>query len=186
MTTVNRARYDGRVTVRQAACVALAVLAGGCSVVVGKSIDPFQTVDFTGEYTLTVTNDVNGCGFDEWREGESNDGFPLSIAQDGDELRGTLEGTWAIAADILLGNHSATGTANGNSMEMRLQGSRHLQIRGGCQDFVVDAIMEGTLDRDYLEGVTAYRVVETDESSSCEGMTGCETLQLFNGTRPPQ
>jgi len=56
-----------------------------------------------------------------------------------------------LAADAILGNHRATGTATGSEMEMRLQGTRSLQTQGGCPSFVVDAIMRGTLDGDFLD-----------------------------------
>lgn len=181
-------RYHRRVSLRDAACLLLAVALGGCSLVVGKSIDPYdaEPVNFAGAYALQVTNAENGCAFANWEVGASTPNVPLTVTQDGDALTGELGGFWGTLADLILGNRRATGTATGSHMSLRLVGTRTQSVAGGCRAYQVDALFEGDLDGDYLEGTSTYTAVTNDDSAPCVALDGCETVQNFNGTRPPQ
>ena len=176
-----------------ATCLLASTGTAGCSLVVGNSIDPYggegegegegEQVDFRGEYRLQVTNGQNGCGTDAWREGETTSDVPFTITQDGAALTGQLGGWWSTLANLYVGNDRATGTATGNHMALRLVGTRNL-TRDACQ-YQVDALIEGDLTGDALAGGVRYLAV-TRGAPECAMLEGCETVQAFNGTRPPR
>jgi hypothetical protein len=140
-------------------------------------------VDAQGQYAISLTSRTNDCGFDNWTEGESSTGIPLTITQDGAEADAEVGGLAAAFLDLALGEHIFSGTVSGRHLDLEIFGSRQL-TRAGCPH-VVNATLEASLEGDVLQGEIHY-TVNGNGSPECEALDGCDSYQEFNGTRPPQ
>ena len=154
--------------------LALAILLCSCDT---------SPVDMAGSYTLAITNHENGCGFQNWVEGESSSNVPLTITQSGNDLTAILEGATGVWVDAILGEKTFTGTASGHDLEVVLHGTRALS-QGGCT-YTVIATARAELSGDMLTGSIGYTPA-TNGSPDCGALEGCVSTQAFNGTRPPQ
>jgi hypothetical protein len=83
---------------------------------------------------------------------------------------------------IVLGSNSFTGNVSDNTLELRLTGTRSGSM-GSCA-FTLDADVTATLNGDVLQGTIAY-VPKTNQSTDCGVLNSCQSVQAFNGTRPP-
>lgn len=157
--------------------VAFLVLASGpgCS-----SASP---VDAAGSYTISLTSRQNGCEFENWMEGSTSAGIPLEITQEDDLADASVGGVAAAYLDLVLGSHVFSGEVSGRHLELVLSGTRETQSQG-CA-FFVSTLMDAQLRGDLLEGQLIY-TVNDNGSPDCQALQGCETVQDFNGTRPPQ
>ncbi len=138
--------------------------------------------DFAGNYTLSVTNHENGCGFQSWTEGDSSSSIPLTIMQNGSDVTATLEGITGTFVNGLLGDRVFTGTVSGHDIDVTLYGTRSLS-QGNCT-YTVNARAQATLTGDTLEGTIEYSPA-TNGNPDCSTIDGCLSTQAFNGTRPP-
>jgi hypothetical protein len=139
--------------------------------------------DVAGDYTLAVTNHENGCGFQNWTEGESSSNIPLTVTQNGRDVTAILEGVTGVWVEALLGSKTFTGGMSGHDLDVTLYGTRAL-TQGGCA-YTVNANARATLSGDVLSGTIDYTPA-TNGSPDCGALEGCVTTQAFNGTRPPQ
>jgi hypothetical protein len=184
-----RARYHRPVKIAAPACLAMAALLGGCSLLLVPSIDPNgseEPADFRGDYGLQVTNGDNGCDFANWTVGAVTPDVPIAITQTDDQLTGELGGWWQLLANLIIGNDRATGNATGSHMSMTLVGTNDLGRPEGCPHYEVNALFEGDLAGDFLTGTATYTAVTNDPSAACDALEGCESVQDFNGARPPR
>lgn len=145
--------------------------------------DEPEPADLAGNYTLTVTNQENGCPFDNWEEGQSTAGIPLTITQSGFDVTGVLEGLPAVFFDLWIGSSTLTGEVEADEFEMTVLGTNPSQD-GGCE-FTTNATMTGTIDGDALSGTIDYTQA-TNRDPDCAEREDCHSLQAFNGTRPPE
>ncbi len=152
----------------------LLLLAAGCG-----SAAP---VDFTGTYTVNVTNGSNVCGFPNWSTGSSSTGIPLTISQNGGMLSAQVGGLTGVYLDLILGSHTLSGTAAGDTFDLTLPGSR-AGSQGTCA-YTINAHALGTLSGDALSDSLHYTAA-TNHSPDCAALASCESVQNFNGTRPP-
>jgi hypothetical protein len=140
-------------------------------------------VDAAGDYTLSITNRENGCGFDNWTEGESSTGTMISIVQDGAEVSVNVSGFAAVVLGVLQGSSTFQGEVDGDAIDGAIFGSNQLN-RDGCPH-VVNSTFDAVLDGDVLTGEIRY-TVNGNGGPECEALEGCVSRQEFNGTRPPQ
>jgi hypothetical protein len=136
-----------------------------------------------GDYTLAVTDHANGCGFQNWTEGESSSNIPLTVTQNGHDVTAILEGATGVWVDAILGAKTFTGTMSGHEMDVTLYGTRSI-TQGGCA-YTVNANAVATLSGDTLAGTIDY-TTSTNGSPDCGAIEACVSTQAFNGTRPPQ
>jgi len=141
--------------------------------------------DVAGEFTIALTNRENGCGFDEWQEGKTTSNIPLTMAQDGADVTGTVGGVSGGYLNLVLGSNVFHGTVDGDDIDMTIYGDRS-STDGNCT-YTVNATVAAAFDGDLLQGDILYTAA-TNGNPDCEtsGLEGCETRQEFNGTRPPQ
>ncbi len=137
--------------------------------------------DVAGSYTVALTNGANGCMFMDWTVGESTSGVGLVITQDGDAFTGTVTGAVAGALDLYVGSHEFNGTVSGTHLDGTLVG-RPLSM-GTCA-YTLNIDLDGELDGDLITGSLRW-YGDANSSPDCGMWATCETLQAFNGTRPP-
>jgi hypothetical protein len=120
--------------------------------------------------------------FANYTEGDTATGIPFSITQSNDNVTGEVGGLAGGYLDLVLGSRIFTGSVSGNDVTMRLTGTT-MASQGTC-DYSVDALLEGRLNADALNGTITYTTV-TDHAADCGSLEGCETVQSFSGSRPP-
>jgi FlaG/FlaF family flagellin (archaellin) len=153
------------------------LLAGAC----GGGSDP---VDFSGEYSISLTNRENGCGFMNWVEDDTAVGVPVTVTQaEGEtQVTATVNGGAGLYLDLILGSRVFTGEADGPRIDLTLYGTNSATM-GQCT-YTVNANLFGRLEGDVLTGDITYTTA-TNGSPECGTLEGCESRQDFNGTRPP-
>jgi hypothetical protein len=146
----------------------------------GCSSDP---ADVAGNYELQVTNGVDGCELG-LEPGANPDNISLEVTQNGESANGDING---LIADVFLtrwlGSSLFTGSVDGDHATLTRQGNIS-SSRDGCSYFV-NAVIEADLEGDLLTGEIHYSTA-TNGSPDCGTLQGCETVQAFNGTRPPR
>jgi hypothetical protein len=140
-------------------------------------------VNAAGEYTLSITNRENGCGFSNWTEGDTATGIALSVTQSDGDVTGSVGGSTRVFLDLWLGSHTYTGSVDGNDVSMTLYGTVSNQ-EGNCT-YTVNSTVEAELDGDVLVGDIRYTAA-TNGNPDCASLQGCVSRQSFNGTRPPR
>ena len=140
-------------------------------------------VDAAGNYSLAVTSRENGCGFDNWTEGESATNIGLVITQDGEAITGTVTGLTGSFLTLVLGDNVFRGSVDGDELTMTIYGTRS-GTEGNCT-YTLNATATATLDGDVLAGDIRYTAA-TNGNPDCAALEGCTSRQQFNGTRPPQ
>ncbi len=139
-------------------------------------------VDFSGSYSLTVTNGSNGCAFGDWVEGQSSLGIPLVIEQQGPDASARVEGIPGALLRLLHGSNQYAGKVTGNRIALQIDGSIS-GTEGNCT-FTWSNDVAATLEDDYIAGKLVYSRAHNN-NPDCVAHT-CETVQQLNGTRPPR
>ena len=142
-----------------------------------------SNADFSGSYTVSLTNRENACNFSNWSNGQMTSNVGLNISQNGNAVSGEVTGLSAAYLDIVIGGHIFTGTVSGDTIEMRLAGTRS-QSSGNC-DYTIDLLVRGTLTVDALQGEMLYDP-KTDGAPDCGVLSTCVNVQAFSGSRPPK
>jgi hypothetical protein len=138
--------------------------------------------DVAGEYTLSLTNRANGCNLQNWTVDGTTQNVHASVTQNNDTAAATVTGIAGTYLDVVLGDHVFTGGVDGDNLQLTLFGTRS-GTSGNCT-FTYNAVLHGTLSNDVLTGVIDYEA-KTNGNPDCAALTGCVSLQEFNGTRPP-
>ncbi len=139
--------------------------------------------DVSGDYTLSITSGANGCNFENWDEGATNTGIPMSLVETGGEATADIGGISALFLNLLVGSNTFTGDVSGQDLSLSIEGSVD-HVQGGCTS-VVNSELEASIDGDILIGTVIY-TVPSGGTGDCGALAGCESIQNFNGTRPPQ
>ena len=139
--------------------------------------------DVAGNFSVSVTNRDNGCNFQNWTVGDQATGIQVTITQDGSNVTATVGGVTGALLDIALGGHAYTGVVDGDDLALDLVGTRAMQM-GNCT-FTYNSAIDASIDGDVLTGEVHYRGAGNG-NSDCASITGCDTFQDFNGTRPPE
>lgn len=154
----------------------LGVLVGACG-----SDDP---ANVEGMYTVAVTNRDNGCNFANYTVGDTAQGIPVTIAQEGESVTVTVMGLTGGGLSLLIGSNIFSGTIAGTDFDLDLFGTRP-QMQATCT-FTYNAKIRGDIDGDAIAGRVEYRAATTTpQNPDCASIQGCLTFQEFNGTRPP-
>jgi hypothetical protein len=159
--------------------LALAAVTLGCSPEDDIAFDE-ALVDFSGDYSVTVTNGDNGCGFNDWVEGQANTNIPLKVVDDDGQVTATVEGIPGALLGLLHGSNEFNGSTTGSRLSMSIDGTIPT-TQGNCT-FTWSNDATATLDGDYLDGRLVYSPAHNG-NPDCASVT-CQTVQLFNGTRP--
>jgi hypothetical protein len=142
--------------------------------------------DVAGDYTVAITNRDNGCELTPWTVGDSASGISVTITQDAknkDSATATVGGVAQVFLIALAGGNTFTGSVDGDHVELKAVGTIP-RSTGNCT-YTYNATIDGDLDGDALTGKIHYQAA-TNNGTDCGTKTGCESLQDFNGTRPPR
>lgn len=151
-----------------------------CAAACGGDDDP---ADVSGNYSVALVNRQNGCNLAGWTEGATASDVPLTIAQDGATVTGTIGGVAQIFLVALLGGSDFSGEVDGDALALSHEGTRTFS-NGNCA-YTYNAVIEAELDGDILAGEIQYRAA-TNGGSDCGALTGCVSAQEFNANRPPR
>lgn len=151
----------------------------------GCGSDSFNTppADFSGTYSVAVTNGANGCNFQNWTVGENAANTPVTITQDGSNVTADVGGVPAIYYGLILGGHVFQGTVSGHSMSMSIHGTPSFK-QGNCT-YTVIATLTGKLDGNSISGNIDYSAA-TNGGADCGALDKCASTQSFAGSRPPK
>lgn len=168
--------------VRALVVVPLGLLAIACSD--PRSVGGNDPADFTGEYTVNVTNAKNSCPDEEsWKEGDTRRGFSLTITQTGGAVTAKVGGLEGGGLWLGLGSSTYAGTATDRQIELSLLGT-NTKTLGSCT-YTINSVARAELNGDVLAGTVTYtRAVNAEPD--CQALVGCSGVQLFNGVRPPR
>src|SRR5689334_18211446 len=106
----------------------LASVLGACSG--SDASTPQPAADFSGKYTVSLTNQANGCNYANWQVGQTAQGIPFDITQTGANVTGQVQGLANITFAIL-GIGALTGTASGGTASLSNVGTTSLK-QGQC------------------------------------------------------
>lgn len=151
----------------------------GIAALAGCGSDP---ANVAGDYTIAVTNRTNGCDLTNWTEGNTAQNIPVEIVQNGSAATADVTGGVGGLLDVWLGSSLFTGNVSGSDLDLLLTGTTAYQM-GEC-DYTMNATIDATLTGDVLTGEILYEA-QTDGDNECGVLTGCVSIQEFNGTRPP-
>jgi len=139
--------------------------------------------DVAGDYAVAVTNRENGCSIQNWTVGDQATGIAVTITQDGSRVTATVGGVTGALLDLALGARAYTGNVDGNDLDLEIIGTRPMQS-GNCT-FTYNSEILAAADGDVLTGTIHYRGAGNG-NADCASITGCDSVQEFNGTRPPR
>ena len=141
-----------------------------------------EPANVAGSYTVAVTNGANGCSFDNYVEGDTAQGIPVTITQSGETATAVVEGITALGLTLLFGSNQFEGEVSGSSLYLQVFGSNSFS-EGNCT-FTYNGVIDAELSGDVLTGELRYQAATVD-NPDCASIEGCVTVQRFNGTRPP-
>ncbi len=139
--------------------------------------------DFTGNYTVAITNKDNGCNYPNWTVGNTASGIPLTVTQSGDSVTGTVTGLTGTYMNLVLGTNTFTGSGSGATVTLTAYGTRNA-TSGNCA-YTTNAIISATLTGDALQGTISY-TPKTNGSPDCGALASCASVQAMSGARPPK
>jgi hypothetical protein len=138
--------------------------------------------DVSGNYSVSVTNTDNGCGYNGWTIGQSTQNIAFVVTQNGVAASGEVKGA-ANFYFAVLGIGPLAGTVDGAHANMAADGTLHLKD-GNC-DYVVRATADFTLTGDTINGTMTYSNT-TNGDPSCGTKSTCTSTQSIAGSRPPK
>src|SRR5262245_61660350 len=121
------------------------------AVVAACGSDP---VNAEGNYTLAVTNGMNGCNFGNWTVGGTAQNIHMNILQSGDGLTADLMDYARVVFDAVLGTHTMGGNVDGDVIDMVSHGTK--TYNNGACTYTYDAHFHATLTGDVLQGSIDY------------------------------
>jgi hypothetical protein len=136
-----------------------------------------------GTYSISGTNETNGCMINGWTMGNTFTGVTVVITQSGSSATAiVMGGGGQLFLDLLLNTHSFLGSVDGDAVKLAATGTNP-QTSGNCT-YTYDAEIDATLSGDELSGKINYTTA-TNGNSDCATIKNCVSFQNFNGTRPP-
>lgn len=153
----------------------IAALLGACS-----SSSPPKNV--AGDYSVNVVDRANGCNLSNWTEGQSSTGISVTVTQSGATAQVTINGAVGVYVNAVIGGQAFDGAVAGADLDAALHGTRQYTM-GNCA-YTYTADLAATLTGDTLAGTITYTPM-TNGSPDCGTLASCQSVQDFNGLRPP-
>ena len=143
--------------------------------------------DFSGDYTVTVTNDTNKCGFANWTDGQASTGITVSISQDPTNMsvaQLNFTGLTALYLDLVIGTHIFSGAkVSGNQLDVTVLGTKTATVQNTSCSYTVDSHLQITLTGNTINGTIAY-TPRTNNDPGCGTLNACTNTQTISGARP--
>jgi hypothetical protein len=130
-----------------------------------------------GDYSLTVTDNQNGCNVQDFATGSTQSGFTLTITQSGSSLSATGTGSAGLMLAFATGD-TLNGWIDGQEASLS---STVSHTQGGCA-YSTTATLNLTFSGNQLQGNVLY----TDSgngSPDCGAMQQCTSTQKVAGSR---
>lgn len=134
-----------------------------------------------GNYTVAITNGVNGCSIGNWDPG-AQPTASAQITQAGSDVTLTVQGLAGIGVAALLGTNVMTGDVSGDNVLLEVAGTQGFTT-GNCA-YTFNSKLDADLSGDTLSGHIDYRAA-TNGGTDCGTREDCVSRQDFNATRPP-
>ena len=142
-----------------------------------SSNDNGPPAQVAGDYTLTVTDNQNGCNVENFTTGDTQTGITVTITQNGSSLSATGTGSSGLMLAFATGN-TVSGWIDGQEASLT-SSVNHTQ--GGCA-YSTTATVNITFSGNQFEGTVLY----TDSgngSPDCGVMQQCTSTQKVTGSR---
>lgn len=139
--------------------------------------------DFSGNYSVAVTNRTNDCQYDGFEIGKSAQNVAFEISQSGSTASGKMTGLAGDFYLFLFGIGTLQGEVVGDTVSLSSVGTAEL-VKNGCK-FFVRAQIDATITGDAVNGTVTYSN-ETAEMPQCQPLSGCTSTQALSGNRPPK
>ncbi len=138
-----------------------------------------------GDYSVNITNGANGCNLQNWTEGSSNTGIPVSVTQTAGSAKASvvITGATGVYVNAVIGGMTFDSSVDGNNLDGLLHGTRAYTMGGCTYTFTVD--LASSLSADTLSGTLTY-IPATNHGTDCGVLETCTSVQQFNGLRPPK
>jgi len=140
-----------------------------------------DTAQIAGTYTTALTNGANGCNYANWQVGNMTTGVSVQFTQSNTNVSATVQGVPGGALSLAFGNNVFTGSIDGTALDLTLTGTVP-QATGNCA-FTRNAEIIGTYANNSINGTIHYTNADNKNSDCVEG---CDSMQDFAGSRPPQ
>jgi hypothetical protein len=140
-----------------------------------------STFDFSGAYTVVVTNGQNGCGFGSWTVGAMSDAIPLNVTQSGDQVVVTVMGLPGTALNIFCGTNQLVGSVKQGAMDASIICPK-MSTQMTCLFHYV-AHAQATLNGNHITGHIDYTTNITTMTADCAQLPDCLSSQSFVGNR---
>lgn len=153
--------------------LALVTTVVACS---GSSADE-PPAQVAGNYTLTITDNQNGCNLENFTTNASQTGTMVAITQSGGSLTATAMHTSGLVLAFAAGD-TLNGWIQGHDASVSATSGR---TQGGCV-YTTTATANITFSDTGMQG----NIVYTDSgngSSDCGVMQQCTSTQTFTGSR---
>ena len=139
-----------------------------------------STFDFSGDYTVVVTNGQNGCGFANWTPGQMSGAIPLKITQTMDQVVVEVGGLTGDLLNLVCGSKQLAGTVHQGAIDVSLICPKQSMQMMCMFHYVAHA--HATLNGNHITGTIDYTTV-TNHSPDCGQLENCRSTQTFTGNR---
>jgi hypothetical protein len=140
--------------------------------------------DFSGDYTITVSNGTNDCQFQNWGT-QPTSGITVTITQDPSNMANaqlTFTGAWGLYFDIVVGTHIFSGAkVSGDQLDATVLGTKTI-TQGSC-GYTINSRVQLTLTGNTVNGTITYTPA-TNGDPSCGVLSSCTSSQTISGARP--
>jgi hypothetical protein len=143
-----------------------------------------EPIELAGSYTIALTNRANGCEFPNWTVGETASNIAFTVTQQGDNITAMVDGVAGLFLDLWIGGRVFQGTVDGHEMDLAIFGTRSQMMGAECT-YTINSLIDARVAGDIVTGSITY-VAATNGSPTCGQLADCESIQDFNGTRPPR
>jgi hypothetical protein len=139
--------------------------------------------DVAGTYSINVTDEDNGCGFQNWTVGQVSMNIPMTVTQQQGQAQAqaTITGLVGTYLTAVFGTNVFDGDVSGNDVTLVMHSTKSF-TSNNCSYFVT-ATAHATLVNDSLSGTIVY-TTQTNNSPDCATINNCHSQQAFDGSRP--
>ena len=139
--------------------------------------------NFAGTYSVTVTNQANACGFQNWTEGNSTAGIGVTITQDGSTAQVQVQGVVGGLLTLFTGTNTMQGSVSGDTFTGEILGTKTATLSNTACSYTVNTKLAATLDANsVISGTLTYTPI-TNGDPSCGAYNTCSNNQTVSGNR---
>ena len=139
-------------------------------------------IDFSGKYTIVLTNGQNGCMLGSWTVGVMSDAIPLQIQQSGrGQVDAQIGGVTGDFINFFCGSKDLIGSVTGNQMDASIMCTKDTMMNTCAFRYL--AHTQATLNGNHLTGRIDYTTIITTDTADCNPIRNCTSSQTYTGNR---